>query len=61
MDGHFGNHPAFHILRQHQLHLFSKQRYDQALFFAYAGPKPKRGTTPGIVVHVDICNIPDKY
>jgi len=47
LDGHFVNHPAFHMVAQCQLHLISKLRYDTALFFAYAGPKPKRGPTAG--------------
>lgn len=61
LDGHFGNHPAFHMVGQCQLHLISKLRYDAALFFAYAGPKPKRGPTPRLGEQVDVRNIPDKY
>jgi putative transposase len=30
LDGHFGNHPAFHMVRQCQLHLISKLSYDAA-------------------------------
>jgi len=37
LDGHFGNHPAFHMVRQCQLHLISKLRYDAALHFTYSG------------------------
>ena len=46
LDGHFGNHPALHMVRQCQLHLISKLRYDAALFFPYSGPAPKRGPRP---------------
>jgi len=33
LNGHFGNHPAWHMVRQCQLHRISKLRYDAALFF----------------------------
>jgi len=45
--GHFGNYPAFHMVRQCRLHLISKLRYDAALHFPYAGTAPKRGPPPG--------------
>jgi putative transposase len=61
LDGHFGIHPAFYMVRQCHLHLISKLRYDAALFFAYAGPKPKRGSTPRLGAQVDVRNLPDKY
>lgn len=61
LDGHFGNHPAFHMVRQCQLHLISKLRYDAALFFAYTGPKPKRGPTPRFGERVDVRKIPEQY
>ena len=61
LDGHFGNHPAFHMVRQCQLHLISKLRYDAALFFPYVGPAPKRGPTPRLGVQVDVRKIPDAY
>jgi len=61
LDEHFGNHPAFHMVRQCQLHLISKLRYDAALFFAYSGPKPKRGPTPKLGEQVDVRNISDQY
>ena len=61
LDGHFGNHPAFHMVRQCQLHLISKLRYDAALHFAYAGPSPKRGPTPRLGEQVDVRKIPDQY
>ena len=61
LDGHFGNHPAFRMVRQCQLHLISKLRYDAALHFAYAGPSPKRGPTPRLGEQVDVRKIPDQY
>jgi hypothetical protein len=61
LDGHFGNHPAFHMVRQCQLHLISKLRHDAALHFAYAGPAPKRGPTPRLGEQVDVRKIPDQY
>ena len=61
LDGHFGNHPAFYMVRQCQLQLISKLRYDAALFFVYAGPKPKRGPTPRLGEQVDVRKIPDQH
>jgi len=61
LDGHFGNHPALHMVRQCQLHLISKLRYDAALFFAYSGPSPKRGPRPRLGNQVDVRKIPDAY
>ena len=37
LDGHFGNHPAWHMVRQCGLHLISKLRCDAALYLPYAG------------------------
>jgi DDE superfamily endonuclease len=61
LDGHFGNHPAFHMVRQCQLHLISKLRHDAALFFAYVGPKPNRGPTPRLGEKVDLRQVPEIY
>jgi len=61
LDGHFGNHPAFHMVRQCHLHLISKLRYDAALHFPYAGPSPKRGPTPRLGQPLDVCRIPQVY
>ena len=46
LDGFFGNSPTTGVVRECGLHLISKLRYDAALYFPYAGPKPKRGPTP---------------
>jgi len=61
LDGHFGNHPAFHMVRQCQLHLISKLRYDAALHFPYSGPSPRRGPTPRLGEQVDVHSIPEAY
>jgi putative transposase len=61
LDGHFGNYPAFHMVRQCQLHLISKLRYDAALHFPYSGPSPKRGPTPRLGKQADVRKIPDAY
>jgi len=61
LDGHFGNHPAFYMVRQCQLHLISKLRYDAALHFPYSGPSPKRGPRPRLGKKVDVGKIPNEY
>ena len=61
LDGHFGNYPAFHMVRQSNLHLISKLRYDAALHFPYSGPSPKRGPRPKMGAKVDVHNIPAEY
>jgi hypothetical protein len=61
LDGHFGNHPALHMVRQCQLHLISKLRSDSALFFPYTGPSPKRGPRPRLGERVDVRKIPQAY
>jgi IS4 transposase len=61
LDGHFGNHPALHMVRQCQLHLISKLRSDAALFFSYTGPSPKRGPRPRLGERVDVRKIAQAY
>ena len=57
MDGHFGNYPAFQMVRQCGLHLISKLRWDAALCFPWdgVGHKCKYGK------RVDYAHIPEKY
>ena len=57
MDGHFGNYPAFQMVRQCELHLISKLRWDAALCFPWdgVGHKCKYGK------RVDYAHIPEKY
>ena len=61
MDGHFGNHPAVHMVRACGLHLISKLRHDAALYMPYLGPKPKRGPTPRLGEKVNVRQLPDTY
>jgi hypothetical protein len=61
LDGHFGNRPALHMVRQCQLHLISKLRSDAALFFPFTGPSPKRGPRPRLGKRVDIRKMPEAY
>ena len=57
MDGHFGNYPAFHMVRQCGLHLISKLRWDAALCFPWdgTGHKCKYGE------RVDYAHLLEKY
>jgi hypothetical protein len=57
MDCHFGNYPAFQMVRQCGLHLISKLRWDAALCFPWDGEghKCKYGK------RVDYAHIPEKY
>ena len=57
MDGHFGNYPAFQMVRQCGLHLISKLRGDAALCFPWDGKGRKRKYGK----RVDYTNIPAKY
>jgi putative transposase len=61
LDGHFGNHHALQMARQHNLHLISKRRCDAALSFPYTGPYAGRGPhrKSGDKVHYN--NIPRPY
>jgi IS4 transposase len=43
LDGHFGNYPAMHMVRQCGLHLISKLRCDSALYLPDAGPYQGHG------------------
>ncbi|HEY5137902.1 MAG TPA: transposase, partial [Methylococcales bacterium] len=61
LDGHFGNQPALHMVRQCALHLISKLRTDAALFFPYDGPSPKRGPRPRLGERLDFHKIPECY
>jgi hypothetical protein len=61
LDGHFGNHPALHMVRQCRLHLISKLRSDAALFFPYSGPSPRRGPRRRLGQRMQVRKIPDEY
>jgi hypothetical protein len=49
------------MVRQCQLHLISKLRYDAALHFPYSGPSPKRGPRPRLGEQVNGRSIPEAY
>jgi hypothetical protein len=57
LDGHFGNYPAFSMVRQCGLRLISKLRWDAALWFPWdgVGRRCKYGK------RVDYAHIPEKY
>jgi putative transposase len=57
MDGHFGNYPAYHMVRQCLLHLISKLRGDAALWFPWDG----KGRRRKYGKRVDYAHIPEKY
>jgi putative transposase len=61
LDGHFGNHNALHMARQHNLHLISKLRYDAALYFPYTGPYAGRGPHRKYGNKVDYDDLPMSY
>ena len=61
LDGHFGNHNALHMARQHNLHLISKLRCDAALYFPYAGPYIGRGPRRKYGSKVTYTNMPEQY
>ena len=58
LDGHFGNHNALQMARQHNLHLISKLRYDAALYFPYTGPYAGRGPHRKYGAKVDYDDLP---
>ncbi len=61
LDGHFGNHPALHMVRSCGLHLISKLRHDAALYFSYEGPYAGRGPRRKYGKKIDYANIPRRY
>jgi putative transposase len=61
LDGHFGNHNALQMARQHHLHLLSKLRCDAALYFPYTGPYAGRGPHRKYGDKVDYDAIPLPY
>lgn len=61
LDGHFGNHPALHMVRGCGLHLTSKLRHDAALYFPYKGSYAGRGPRRKYGNKLDYSNIPLRY
>lgn len=61
LDGHFGNHPALHMVRQCDLHLISKLRCDSALYLPYDGSYKGHGPHQKYGDRLDYQNLPAKY
>jgi len=61
LDGHFGNHPAFHMVRSCGLQVISKLRHDAALYFPYEGPYAGRGPRRKYGKKIDYATIPRRY
>jgi len=60
LDGHFGNHNAWQMARQSNLHLISKLRCDAALYFPYTGPYAGRGPRRKYGCKVDYTHMPER-
>jgi putative transposase len=60
LDGHFGNHPTLHMVRQCGLQLISKLRYDSALYLPYDGPYQGHGPHRKYGAKLDCRHLPDK-
>ena len=61
LDGHFGNYPAYWMVKQCGLQLISKLRYDAALCFPFSGEYKGSGPHPKYGERVDYQHIPDTY
>jgi hypothetical protein len=61
LDGHFGNHPAWHMVRQCGLHLISKLRCDAALYLPYDGPYQGHGPHRKYGDKLDYGQLPERY
>ncbi len=61
LDGHFGNYNVLYMVRQCNLHLISKLRWDAALYLPYAGPYAGWGPRRKYGGKIDYANMPEKY
>lgn len=61
LDGHFGNYPAYHMVRQTGLHLISELRWGAALCFPYEGPYQGKGPHRKFGERVAYQAIPERY
>jgi hypothetical protein len=61
MDGHFGNHPSAFMVRQENLHLISKLRFDAALYPAFEGDHSGPGPKPKYAAKIDVRKMDAKY
>lgn len=60
LDGHFGNHPALHMVQQCSLQLISKLRCDSALYLPYEGPYQGHGPHRKYGDKLNYRHLPDK-
>jgi putative transposase len=61
LDGHFGNHPAFHMVRNCGLHVISKLRHDAALYVPYEGAYAGRGPRRKYGKKMHYATLPHRY
>ena len=61
LDGHFGNNNALQMVRQCNLHLISKLRYDAALHFVYDGKQQRTGPRKRYGQKINYPQIKEQY
>jgi putative transposase len=62
LDGHFGNYPSAFMVRETNLHLISKMRWDVALYEAFEGKYAGKGSRPKYGQKLDVRHLDDdKY
>jgi putative transposase len=61
LDGHFGNYPSAFMVRQENLHLISKLRWDAALYLAFEGEHNRPGPKPKYGEKIDVRKLDPKY
>ncbi|MEW5869115.1 MAG: transposase [Chloroflexota bacterium] len=61
LDGHFGNYPSAFMVRQANLHLISKMRFDAALYPAFEGEHRGCGLKPKYGEKIDVLKMNAKY
>ena len=61
LDGHFGNNNAVQMVRQCDLHLISKLRYDAALHFVYDGQQKRTGPRKKYGQKINYRQIKEQY
>ena len=61
LDGHFGNNNALQMVRQCDLRLISKLRYDAALHFVYQGQQKRTGSRKKYAKKINYRQIKARY
>ena len=61
LDGYFGNNHALQMVRQCDLHLISKLRYDAALYFVYEGQQKRTGPRKKYGQKINYRQIKEQY